>query len=258
MSVVKSAFQRYVALGDSFTEGIGDHDPTRPNGCRGWADRFAEALADHQPGLGYANLAIRGRKLPQIIAEQLEPALALGPDLVTIHGGGNDVLRPKVDIDALAAAYDDAVGRLAGSGAHVVMFTIADPGLNPVIKMIRGRTAIFNEWVREIADRHGATVVDMWRMRGWKVAEVMDEDRLHLNAVGHQAIAIAVLDALGIDHTLEELEPAATPVLTRREQRQADLGWARSHLVPWIHRRVTGRSSGDGVEPKRPTLTPIR
>nr|WP_218910318.1 SGNH/GDSL hydrolase family protein [Nocardioides thalensis] len=255
MSVV--TFQRYVALGDSFTEGIGDHDPSRPNGCRGWADRFAEVLAASDPAFGYANLAIRGRKLPEIIAEQLEPALALRPDLVTIHGGGNDVLRPKVDIDALAASYDEAVGRLAASGAKVVMFTIADPGLNPVIKMIRGRTAIFNEWVREIADRHGATVVDMWRMRGWKVSEVMDDDRLHLNAVGHQAIAIAVLDALGIEHPLEELEPAATPVLTRREQRHADLSWARTHLVPWVHRRVTGRSSGDGVEPKRPTLSPI-
>ena len=87
----------------------------------------------------------------------------------------------------------------------MVVFTIADPGMNPVFRMIRGRTAVFNEWVREIADRHGATLVDMWRMRGWKVSEVMDEDRLHLNPVGHQAIAIAVLDALAADHALTPL-----------------------------------------------------
>ena len=251
------SFHRYVALGDSFTEGIGDHDPTRPNGCRGWADRVAEVLATLDPDFGYANLAIRGRKLPAIIDEQVAPALALAPDLVTIHGGGNDVLRPKVDLDALAASYDEAVARLVASGARVVMFTIADPGLNPVIRMVRGRTAIFNEWVREIADRHGATVVDMWRMRGWKVAEVMDDDRLHLNSVGHQAIAIAVLDALGVDHPLEALAPEEVPTLTVRQQRRADLVWARTHLVPWVHRRITGRSSGDGVEPKRPTLRPI-
>lgn len=251
-------FTRYVAIGDSFTEGVGDHDPGRPNGCRGWADRFAEALAAQAgPDFGYANLAIRGRKLGAILDEQVEPALALRPDLVTIHGGGNDVLRPRVDLDALAAAYDDAVGRLAASGAHVVMFTIADPGLNPVIKLIRGRTAIFNEWVREIAERHGATVVDMWRMRGWTVAEVMDEDRLHLNAVGHQAIAIAVLDALGLPHSLEPIPAAVVPVLTRRQQRRQDLDWARTHLVPWVQRRLTGRSSGDGVAPKYPTLTPL-
>jgi len=254
-------FSKYVALGDSFTEGVGDPDPARPNGLRGWADRFAEALAAHAAAegrdFGYANLAIRGRKLPAIIDEQLETALALGPDLVSIHGGGNDVLRPKVDIDTLAAAYDDAVGRLAASGAHVVMFTIADPGLNSVLRVIRGRTAIFNEWVREIAERHGATVVDMWRMRGWSVAEVMDEDRLHLNARGHQMIAIAALDALGVRHDLQPLAAAPVPVLTPREQRAATVAWARTHLAPWVQRRLTGRSSGDGVTPKRPTLQPI-
>ncbi|TNM50132.1 SGNH/GDSL hydrolase family protein [Nocardioides albidus] len=259
--MTERTFTKYVALGDSFTEGVGDPDPARPNGLRGWADRTAEALAVKAAAegtdLGYANLAIRGRKLPAIIDEQVDAAIALGPDLVSIHGGGNDVLRPKVDLDALAATYDDAIGRLASSGAHVVMFTIADPGLNPVIKVIRGRTAIFNEWVREIAERHGATVVDMWRMRGWKVAEVMDEDRLHLNAVGHQMIAIATLDALGVPHDLQPIPPAAVPTLSPREQRAADLAWARTHLAPWVQRRVTGRSSGDGVEPKRPTFQPI-
>jgi lysophospholipase L1-like esterase len=254
-------FTKYVALGDSFTEGVGDPDPVRPGGLRGWADRAAEGLAADARAaghdFGYANLAIRGRKLPAIIDEQVDAALALAPDLVSIHGGGNDVLRPKVDLDTLAASYDEAIGRLGASGAHVVMFTIADTGDSGVMKVIRGRTAIFNEWAREIAEKHGATLVDMWRMRGWKVAEVMDVDRLHLNAIGHQSIAIAALDALGVRHDLQPLDPVVAPVLSPREQRAADLAWARAHLAPWVHRRVTGRSSGDGVEPKRPTLAPI-
>jgi len=251
-------FHRYVALGDSFTEGVGDPDPARPNGLRGWADRVAEALAARADGdFGYANLAIRGRKLPQILDEQVEPGLALEPDLVTIHGGGNDVLRPKVDIDGLAAAYDEAVGRLRASGATVVLFTIADPGPGGVFGALRGRMAIFNEWVREIADNHDATLVDMWRMRGWKVSEVMDVDRLHLNQIGHQAIAIAVLDALAADHELAPLPRPQTADLSAREQRAADLAWARRHAVPWVQRRLTGRSSGDGIEPKRPSLAPI-
>lgn len=250
-------FSRYVAIGDSFTEGVGDPDPTRPNGLRGWADRVADALAARRPGFAYANLAIRGRKLPQILDEQIEPALALGPDLVSIHGGGNDVLRPSVDVDALASSYDAAVRRLAATGAHVVMFTVPDPGLNPVLKLIRGRSAIFNEWVREIAEKHGATVVDMWRMRDWKVEEVLDPDRLHLNPAGHQAIAIAFLDALGVDHGLAELPFPTAVERSRREQRAADLQWAREHLAPWVTRRLTGRSSGDGVTPKYPVLTPV-
>ncbi len=253
-------FHRYVALGDSFTEGVGDPDPTRPNGLRGWADRVAEALA-RQPGadgFGYANLAIRGRKLKPIVAEQLEPALALRPDLVTIHAGANDVLRPRVDLDNLATAYDDAVGRLAATGAHVTLFTIWDPGSGGLYAPLRGRMAVFNEHAREIADRYDATVVDMWRMRDvGDRDEWMDVDRMHLNAVGHQHIAIAVLDALGVEHDLAPLPRPPLPRRTRREQLAADAAWARGYLAPWVHRRLTGRSSGDSVEPKRPTLQPI-
>lgn len=256
-ALIPPQFRRYVALGDSFTEGVGDADVSRPNGVRGWADRVAEVLGASVPDFGYANLAIRGRKLPAIVTEQVAPALALEPDLVTIHGGGNDVLRPKVDLDALAATYAEAVGRLRSSGATVVMFTIADPGLNPVMRMVRGRTAIFNEWVREIADEHDATVVDLWRMRDWKVEEALDEDRMHLNPVGHQAVAIAVLDTLRIRHGLQPLAPAPVPLLTRRERWRANGQWARGHLAPWVRRRVTGRSSGDGMTPKRPALQPI-
>ena len=251
-------FHRYVALGDSFTEGVGDVDPTRPNGLRGWADRVAEVLANQADDFGYANLAIRGRKLPKILEDQLEPALALQPDLVTIHGGGNDVLRPQVDIDALAATYDEAIGRLTATGARVVLFTIADPGLNPVFKLIRGRVAIFNEFAREIAERHDATLVDMWRMRGWKVSEIMDVDRLHLNAAGHQLMAISVLDALGVPHGLEPLPITAPDVSTARAALRTNAVWVREHAVPWVGRRLTGKSSGDGIDPKRPTLEPIK
>ena len=246
-----------MALGDSFTEGVGDPSPTAPNGWLGWADRVAGALATQTPDFAYANLAIRGRKLRGILAEQVEPAIALQPDLISIHGGGNDLLRPNIDIDALAAAYDEGIGQLAATGAHIMMFTVADPGLNSAIRVIRGRTAIFNEWIREIAETHEATLVDTWRMRDWKVAEVMDIDRLHLNPVGHQNIAIAALDALSIHHHLQPLPIAETPELSRREQRATDIAWARDHLAPWVKRRVTGRSSGDGVSAKYPVLTPL-
>ena len=125
------SFHRYVALGDSFTEGVGDHDADRPNGVRGWADRVAEVLAEQADPFGYANLAIRGRKMAGVLAEQVEPAVALEPDLVTIYAGANDILRPKVDIDTIVAAYDEGVGRLASTGARVLMFTGFDLGLAP-------------------------------------------------------------------------------------------------------------------------------
>lgn len=251
-------FHRYVALGDSFTEGVGDPDPARPNGLRGWADRVAEVLAAQTEDFGYANLAIRGRKLKPIIAEQVEPALAMAPDLITIHAGANDVLRPKVDLDDLAAAYDDAVGRLTASGATVVIFTIFDPGGSGIYAAMRGRMAIFNEWVREISDTHATTLVDMWRMRDGDHAEVFDTDRMHLNSFGHQYIAFGVLDALGIKHDVPSLPRPTLPVLTRSERLQANATWTREFLGPWVHRRLTGRSSGDSIEVKRPHLAPIK
>lgn len=250
-------FHRYVALGDSFTEGVGDPDPLRPNGLRGWADRVAEVLATEADDFGYANLAIRGRKLGAILEEQIEPALALAPDLVTIYAGANDILRPRVDIDGLAARYDAAIGRLAGTGATMVMFTAYDPGISAVFRPVRGRMAVYNEWVREIADRHGALVVDMWRMRDAPSWAIWDEDRMHLNSYGHTHIAIAVLQRLGIEATIPE--PALPPrrLRTPAEARRENLQWAGRHAVPWVRRRLTGRSSGDTVSPKRPTLTPI-
>ena len=147
--------------------------------------------------------------------------------------------------------------RLSATGARVVMFTIFDPGGKGIYGTVRGRMAIFNEWVREIADRHDATVVDMWRMRDIEIAGVMDADRMHLNRHGHTHMAHAVLEAIGVEHALEPVRVPPMPLLPRRQQWAANAQWAREFLVPWVHRRVTGRSSGDTVSPKRPDLSRV-
>jgi lysophospholipase L1-like esterase len=253
----QQSFRRYVALGDSFTEGVGDPDPSRPNGLRGWADRVAEVLAHRSPDFGYANLAIRGRLLAPILDEQIEPALALGPDLVTIYAGANDILRPGVDLDALAHRYDDAVGRLSRTGATVLLWTGFDLGWAPVFGRLRGRVAIYNELVREIADRHGTRLVDFWRLGEYRDQRLWDVDRMHMSSAGHQRMAIEVLDTLGVPHPLQPIPLTEHPVLTRAEERRAAYDWTREFALPWVKRRLTGTSSGDGVSPKRPTLSPI-
>lgn len=250
-------FHRYVALGDSFTEGVGDPDPDLPNGVRGWADRMAAALAAHESDFGYANLAIRGRKLLPILAEQIEPALALKPDLVSIYAGANDVLRPKVDIDDLATAYSESIGRLAASGAQVVMFTAYDPGDSAIFGALRGRFAIYNELVREIAEQHGVVVVDFWRLRDYRDDRMWAADRMHMSSAGHQRMAIEVLNTLGISHGFEPLPLDAPVKFSRLQQTGHNLDWARSHAAPWIKRRLTGASSGDSLSPRRPGLAPV-
>ncbi|MFT4200451.1 SGNH/GDSL hydrolase family protein [Gordonia sp. (in: high G+C Gram-positive bacteria)] len=251
------SFSRYVALGDSFTEGVGDLDDALPNGVRGWADRVAHALDAAHPGVEYANLAIRGRKLKPIVDEQLEPALAMKPDLVTIHAGGNDVLRPTIDFDDLFAVYDDAIARLADSGATVAIFTPHDTGDVPVFGALRGRFAILAEGMREIADRRGTVLVDYWRIRDFQDPRMWAHDRLHMGPAGHQRLAIAVLDALGVPHDLAPPvlpEPSREPRTTRLAD---DAKWVTGFLAPWVGRRLRGVSSGDTISPRYPVPTPV-
>lgn len=243
-------------MGDSFTEGVGDPDGTRPNGLRGWADRVAEALTVLNPELGYANLAIRGRKLPQILDEQVPAALELAPDLVSLTGGGNDVMRPNVDIDALADSLDRTVATLRATGATVLLFTLPDSRSNQAFKVMRGRVALFNLFVREIVDRQDAVLIDVWGNHDFDRRQYLDTDRLHLNTHGHQSMAIQVLEALGAEHELAEL-PYSPRALTPRQERAENLEWTRSFLLPWVGRRLTGRSSGDNIAPKYPTPTPL-
>ncbi|WP_422723097.1 SGNH/GDSL hydrolase family protein [Gordonia malaquae] len=245
-------YLRYAALGDSFTEGVGDADPALPNGVRGWADRVAAVLHAAQPEARYVNLAIRGRKLVPIVEEQVDAAIALGPDLVTIHAGGNDLLRPSVDITALAAVYDDAIGRLRATGTTVVLFTPHDPGAAAGFRALRGRFAILAEAMREIADRHDAVLVDYWRLRDYDDVRLWSFDRLHMSAAGHQRMAMAVLDALGVDHDLQTLELAPLPDLSTAEQARQALTWVTGFAGPWLGRRLRGVSSGDTLAPKYP------
>lgn len=114
-------WHRLVALGDSFTEGIGDPEPLSEGGLRGWADRVAEELSANQQDFAYANLAVRGLMLQQILDQQLAPALALKPDLVTLSAGGNDIVFRRSDPDRLAEKIDDGVRQLTRSGATVVL-----------------------------------------------------------------------------------------------------------------------------------------
>lgn len=247
--------KRFVALGDSFTEGVGDYDPSLPNGVRGWADRVAEQLTLADSGWGYANLAIRGKKIAQVLDEQVDAAVALKPTMVTLYAGGNDILRPRVDIDALMAGYEAGVGKLAATGADVVLFTGFDSVASAVFGKTRGRTAIYNEWVREIADLHGAKIVDYWRMRDFRDWRYWDADRLHMSTAGHTLMAKKVLEVLQAEDVIDLPALPDLAVLSRRAAMVANVRWAREYLGPWIGRRLRGTSSGDALSPKYPQLT---
>lgn len=248
---------RYVAVGDSFTEGIGDPDPKREGYHRGWADRVAEELAAGTPRFSYANLAVRGKLIDQIRDDQVAPALELKPDLLSVCAGGNNVIRPGGDPDEVASTLDTMVQILATTGATIVLFNGPDVRETPVVGSIRGKVAIFNENVRTVAARHDALVADMWSLRELANPAMWDEDRLHFSPLGHHTIARMVMDTLNVDHDLDPIVPRPLPERTWRRAYVDDVIWVRQHLFPWVVRRLRGRSSGDGVTAKRPQAEPL-
>jgi len=251
-------WRSFAAMGDSFTEGMNDSYPD--GSYRGWADLVAARLAiDAGPAFGYANLAVRGRLFDQVIGEQLEPTLAMKPDLVSFAAGGNDVLRPRMNPSALVDRLDSVVGKLRAAGADVILFRFADIAAQlPAPRIVGPRAAALNDGARELADRHGAYLIDLFADDAFRHPIMWSEDRLHLSAAGHRRVAAHVLNVLGVgvqeDWLLVPPTPAPTPWLMARG---ADLRWARQHLAPWIGRHLVGRSSGDLVMPKRPELRPV-
>ena len=256
---MSSTWRTFVAIGDSFTEGVGDPDPV--TGVeRGWADRVAATLARERGGLRYANLAVRGTLLDQIVAGQLPTATAMAPDLVSLCAAGNDLLRPGTDPDALAVRFEAAVSTLRATGADVVLFTGFDTAGTPVLKLIGRRLVAMNAHIREIARRQDAFLVDLWAMAPLADPRTRADDRLHLNADGHARVADRVCEVLGVppegDWRRPWDEPPAPASWAVRRSR--DLRWAHEHLWPWVQRRARGRSTGDGRPPKRPEPELVR
>ncbi|AYC42912.1 SGNH/GDSL hydrolase family protein [Streptomyces griseorubiginosus] len=248
-------YSSLVAVGDSFTEGMSD---LLPDGTyRGWADLLAGRMAAVTPGFRYANLAVRGKLIQQIVDEQVDVAAAMQADVITLVGGLNDTLRPKVDMVRVRDLLTEAVERLAPSCKQLVL--MRSPGrAGPVQARFRPRMEELFTVVDELAARHGAVVVDLYGAPSLSDQRMWDVDRLHLTAEGHRRVAEAVWQTLGYDPEDTEWRtplPATVPPkwLARRI---ADVRFTRQHLLPWIGRRLTGRSSGDGLPPKRPDLLP--
>ncbi|MFF2327165.1 MULTISPECIES: SGNH/GDSL hydrolase family protein [unclassified Streptomyces] len=251
-------YLRYVALGDSQTEGLGDGDDAV--GLRGFADRFADHLAAVSPGLRYANLAVRGRVAGQVRTEQLGPALALRPDLATVVAGVNDLLRPRFDAAEVAGHMEEMFSSLTAAGAHVVTLTFPDVGkIVPLARPIRSRVFDLNTRICAAAARHGVAVAEIGRQAVATDPRLWSADRLHASPLGHERIAAALAQAIHLpgsdDAWTLPLPPQRVP--TGRQAAGAELRWAAAFLGPWLGRRVRGQSSGDGRTAKRPRLLPL-
>ena len=253
---MQDRFTTYVAVGDSFTEGLEDLGPDG-RVYRGWADRLAELLAAGAPEFRYANLAVRSRKMLDILTEQVPVAAGMKADLVSLCAGTNDIIRPGSDPDRVAALFDDAMTQLVAAGSHVVIFTGMDTKGTPVLGRLRGKIATYNGHLRAIADKHNATVVDLWPLAVLRDSRAWAADRLHPSPEGHRRLALLVADRLGLAADAWDDPWPPMPPLATLAKRQEDLRWAKEFFVPWIGRRLRRVSSGDGLTAKRPALSPL-
>jgi len=239
-----------MTCGDSFTEGMTDE--IIEGQYRGWADRVADVMSQQNPGFTYANFAIRGKLVNQVVDEQVPLALPFvtGPDtLLVFHAGANDVLRPSYRAEQVLPIYAEAVRRIAASGATVLLFTVLEKTASKgrTARLWSTRFAEFNANVRSVAKEVGALVADANEDGLLSDSRFLALDRLHLNPAGHDRVAQGVLEKLGLPFS----PTWRVPLLQAPEKAlylkfYENSRWFITFLAPWLWRRARGKSSGDG------------
>jgi lysophospholipase L1-like esterase len=253
-------YNRFIVLGDSFSEGMCDE---KVNGeYRGWADRVADVMAEGNPDFTYANLAIRGKLLQQVIDDQIPAAkkFVTGKDtLISFHAGANDGLRPNYNPELAKQRYHDAVAELTATGASLMLFTVLDrvDAKGKTADLWHKRFSDFNIDVRETAKKYGAILNEAQDAPWLADRRFIHTDRLHLNAKGHWRLAQSVLEKLGYPFD-ESWRIPLPPDLPKPKLKRISENtiWIITFVIPWIWRRARGKSSGDGRSSKQ--ATPIK
>lgn len=217
--MVDVSYLRYVAVGDSQTEGLWDGDDD--SGVIGFADRLASRLEELRPGVLYANLAVRGRRIRDVLDDQLPKAIDMQPDLITSCIGMNDVAQ-----------------------------------ILPIGRVLNGRVVEMNAVIRAAAARHGFRLVDLYHAPSLSDPEIWSPDRVHGSPGGHVLFAEAAAEALDLPGSNHDWA-AERPDVVRpglRSRMYSQMLWTQNLLMPWVWRHLRGRSSGHGRDPKRPRL----
>lgn len=255
---IGARYSRYVAIGDSQTEGLWDGDDAA--GVLGFADRLAAMINSLYPGLHYANLAIRGKRMGDVLREQVPQALAMRPDLITVCAGMNDVIQPGRSFGRALVELEHVYAALAESGATVVTTTFPNVArFLPLGRIVSARLNRINDAIIADADRYRFRLVDLYNAASMRNVDTWAIDRVHASTTGHILFAAAAAEALNLPESSHDWAKAnGDPIrLSFPSSAYEQLRWAQDSFVPWIWRRLRGRSSSDGRSPKRPRLEPL-
>ncbi|MFF1918253.1 SGNH/GDSL hydrolase family protein [Streptomyces sp. NPDC058239] len=231
---------RFAALGDSFTEGVGD--PV-PGGRRGWAALLAEGLPDGRRGVEFRNFAVSGAQSGDVLDRQAAAAAAFRPHLASVVVGVNDTLRRTFDIRLLARRLDEVCALLTASGAVLLTACLPDPGAvlglpSALGRPLARRQAAVNTVVHALSERYDAVHLHM-ADRAWVCdRSLWSADRLHPAEHGHRTVAAGFHDLLaarGLAHgTTPGLEPQQPP-----PSRADTWLWLATAGTGWLARRST-------------------
>ncbi|WP_327683489.1 SGNH/GDSL hydrolase family protein [Kitasatospora sp. NBC_00458] len=231
---------RFVALGDSLTEGIGD---PIADGWRGWAALLARSPAPPRAAVEFTNLARSGALTTDLTAEQLPAALALRPQLAAVVAGGNDTLRSGFDVARTARALDTVLGRLTDGGALVLTACLPDPGTllrlpGPLARPLARRMRAVNTVVHSLSARHGGVHLHIADLPWTAERQLLSVDRLHPSAEGHHLIARAFHGLLA--EAGRPLGPAPVPEPVEPPPGTlADVWWMATRGTRWVVDRST-------------------
>ena len=182
------------------------------------------------------------------------------PDLVTLFSGTNDVVARGFDPARVAGDVAQMHRAITETGATLLTFTLPDlTAVMPLARLVSARVETLNRLLREISVASGARLVDFAAYPVALDPRLWSADRLHANTAGHARIAGALAHALTLPGASaawsEPLPPQPPP--TAAQRLRAEGAWIRDNLLPWAWRHLHGRSSGDGIAPKRPELRPV-
>lgn len=256
--MVRTAYRSYVAIGDSLSEGLGDFTFEVSREGNGWTDRLAAMLSLEATSRGadfqYANLALRGSKLRKIMGEQLEAALRLQPDLVTIMAGSNDFMTKEADLPEVEAIYREGLQLLLAAGCDVVVANTIRPSHLRFFRRVLPRALRMSRMIESVAKELGVPIIDVHGIDEFSELAFWAEDMVHFSGHGHIRVANEAARLLGLNHRMPEakqdemIAPGRGFVDTIR--------WVVVWVIPFIERRLRGTSSGDGMQSKHQKMIP--
>lgn len=246
----KFLYRSYVALGDSLTEGLGDSSFAEDRNGKGWADRLATLLsceaANANENFDYANLGLRGSSSLAILTAQLEAALALKPDLVTIMTGANDLVRLPWRRKMIDHMLRGAISRLYDAGTHVVLVNTVRPTHLTLAKAMITRSEMMSNLIAKVAGEFGAPVVDIHAIPEFGRLDYWAGDLVHFSHRGHVAVTNRVAETLQLElRDQTDVEPGAAHMSAREFVR-----WFGFDVLPFWMRRLRGVTAGTFLEPK--------